>query len=99
MNWNKAMELASGEYIKILHHDDWFNESNSLGDFVTAIDSNPKSDLAFCFTEIFNVTEKSSKIHKPESSFLDALKQNALLLFNNNQIGSPSAIIFRKKKY
>ena len=23
-NWNRAMRLCTGEYMKIMHHDDWF---------------------------------------------------------------------------
>lgn len=25
-NWNEAVRHASGEYIKIMHHDDWFTD-------------------------------------------------------------------------
>ena len=28
-NWNKAISLATGKYIKILHHDDSFKNNNS----------------------------------------------------------------------
>ena len=29
-NWNKAIKSATGEYIKIMHRDDWFTCSQSL---------------------------------------------------------------------
>ena len=33
-NWNEAVRRARGEYIKIMHHDDWFVDENSLEKFV-----------------------------------------------------------------
>ena len=46
-NWNEAVRLASGELIKILHHDDWFSDENSLADFVKMLDRNPEVDFGF----------------------------------------------------
>ncbi|MEI6019624.1 MAG: glycosyltransferase family 2 protein [Bacteroidota bacterium] len=94
-NWNKAISLAQGEYIKLLHHDDWLKDDFSLRDFVQALDKNPNADFAFCATTILNVKENTFSLHQANQSFLSELKTDALLLFNNNQIGSPSAMIYR----
>lgn len=94
-NWNKAISLAQGEYIKILHHDDWFKEKNSLERFVNALDDHPNSNLAFSATSIFNVKDNSYSINKPDFDYLKALSGDPLVLFNNNRIGAPSAIIYR----
>ena len=40
-NWNEAIRHAEGEYIKILHHDDWFSQPNSLRKYVELLDVNP----------------------------------------------------------
>ena len=94
-NWNKAVSLASGEYIKIMHHDDWFSSDNSLSEFVSALNMNPSTDLAFSVTEIVNVGENKYSENKPDSTFLDKLKRDPLVLFNDNRIGAPSAVIYR----
>ncbi len=94
-NWNKAIDLASGEYIKIMHHDDWFTDENSLAEFVAALDANPQADLAFSVTSIFNVGQSTYSENRPDTAFLEELKTNPLLLFNDNRIGAPTAIIFR----
>ncbi len=94
-NWNKAISMASGEYIKVLHHDDWFKDHNSLKDFADALDKNPNSDFAFCATSILNVKENTFTLHQANQSFLSDLKSDPMILFNNNQIGSPSAMIYR----
>lgn len=94
-NWNKAISLAKGEYIKILHHDDWFKEKDSLEKFVSALDNHPKSNLAFCATSILNAKDNSYSINKPDFDYLKALNSDPLVLFNNNRIGAPSATIYR----
>src|ERR1700709_1959716 len=32
-NWNEGISKASGQWIKLMHHDDWFASSNSLQQF------------------------------------------------------------------
>ena len=46
-NWNKAISLAKGKYIKIMHHDDWFSSPDALSRFVQALEENPSSLFAF----------------------------------------------------
>ena len=47
-NWNEAVRHASGEYIKIMHHDDWFTDRDCLARFVEMLEEHPEADLAFC---------------------------------------------------
>jgi len=96
-NWNKAIELSSGEYIKIMHHDDWFSDSESLNVFVQSLDQHPQCDLVFCNSSILNVSTQTYSINQPDANFLNELQKNSFSLFNNNQIGAPSATIYRSK--
>src|SRR5688572_6037089 len=41
-NWNAAIKLAGGEYIKVLHHDDWFTDEHSLKVFVDLLENNKR---------------------------------------------------------
>ena len=45
-NWNSSISDASGEYIKMMFHDDWFTDSSSLGRYVGLLD-NSKAQCAF----------------------------------------------------
>lgn len=47
-NWNEAVRRAKGEYIKMMHHDDWFSQPDSLERFVALLDGAPGAVLAFC---------------------------------------------------
>ena len=49
-NWNAAVRLARGEWIKMMHHDDWFASPASLERMADLLESDPAADLAFCGT-------------------------------------------------
>ncbi|HTE24674.1 glycosyltransferase family 2 protein [Flavitalea sp.] len=52
-NWNEAMRQAKGQWIKLIHDDDWLASDSSLQDYVDAINQNPNID--FFFTAYYNV--------------------------------------------
>jgi glycosyltransferase involved in cell wall biosynthesis len=95
-NWNEAIRHANGEYIKILHHDDWFLSEKSLDIFVSMLDNNKDSGFAFA----------GSQWHSPEGKLLFKCKASRYqsyrlrndpdFLFAGNFISTPSATIFRK---
>ena len=86
-NWNKSVGYATGEYIKILHHDDWFTKKDSLNKFVDLLDNNPKADFAFSATlPIHTISEKQIR----------SLRKNGEVLFLGNFIGAPSATIYKR---
>lgn len=113
-NWNAAIKMASGEYIKIMFSDDWFTDAYSLGAFVKLLEENPQADLAFCgsmqvlldgqdISKIKHLnpqaTEHGSAYARcAEDAFIERLRRNYKLFFLGNQIGAPSAGIYRRKK-
>ena len=46
-NWNAAIKMAAGQYIKIMFSDDWFTDEKSLSAFVSMLDEHPEVNLAF----------------------------------------------------
>lgn len=95
-NWNRSIELAKGDVIKIMHHDDWFNLPDSLGKFVLAIEKED-ADFVFCASEILDVKENTVRYNSPDANFVEEIKKTPDALFNNNLIGAPSAVIFKRK--
>lgn len=95
-NWNETLSLASGEYIKILHHDDWFTGVDSLYKFVRLLDDNPDVQFAFSATKVVFNNRKQFRIHKVDGTIMGIIKKSPMKLFLKNYIGSPSATIFRK---
>lgn len=96
-NWNKAVRLASGEYIKILHHDDWFSDENSLAEFVDMLDQNPKADFAFCPSINCGADGKMRYVNTTTETQIKKLHADSSVLFQGNFIGAPSATIYRRQ--
>jgi len=96
-NWNESVRKATGEYIKILHHDDWFANKDSLKKYVEALDNNPHANFAFSASNAYGKNNKISFVHYPSAHELKNLKKNIDILFLGNFIGTPSVTIYRKK--
>lgn len=96
-NCNKAISMASGEYIKIMHQDDFFSFDESLRLMVEMLDQNADCDLAFSGTYQVSSCEKRAR------SILDSdfseIERDYHHLFKGNYIGGPSATIFRNKNF
>lgn len=96
-NWNKAIDLGKGEYIKLLHHDDWFPEVDSLGKFVKLLDDAPEADFAFTGSLNFDTPTHVKFTHFAKNKQIARLKHNPNFLFQGNFIGAPSATIQRRR--
>ena len=94
-NWNESIRLARGEYIKILHHDDWFAGENSLAAFVDLLDTDPQADFGFSASADCLAGGEARRVHCASRSALCRLEADPKRLFHGNVVGSPSATIFR----
>lgn len=94
-NWNAAVRLAKGEYIKLLHHDDRFSHSGVLSTFVRLLDEHPEADFAFSASSAENILHGHSHDHCPGQEQVAQLILAPEKLFLNNLIGAPSATIYR----
>ena len=36
MNWNNALDKATGDYVMLLHQDDWLHDENAMDTFLAA---------------------------------------------------------------
>lgn len=94
-NWNFAMEQARGQYIKLIHDDDWLATDNALALMVDALEKNPEADFVFsAYTNVQLETNTTTTV-TPKDSFLNLVRKNPLNLFRENIIGPPSVIMHR----
>ena len=98
-NWNSAIRLAQGDYIKLLHHDDWFATPESLGEFVEMLDKHPSVGFAFSGVAVQDVDRGLSRHHFATQRQLFLLRAEPACLFYGNFIGPPSATIVRRSAY
>ncbi len=96
-NWNEGLKKAEGDYIKLIHHDDWFSSSQSLGEYVNILERNP--EIAIAFSGCCNIDEdQNQKKHIACDKYLRDLKKEAKTVYLGNLLGAPSVCIFRNHK-
>jgi glycosyltransferase involved in cell wall biosynthesis len=97
-NWNQAIQQANGNWIKIMHDDDWFSRKDSLMKFANTIKAAPES--GFIFSAYNNVYESTGKA---EPVFMDRFRkrrmlENPVTLIAKNVIGPPSVVMHKNNK-
>jgi glycosyltransferase involved in cell wall biosynthesis len=94
-NWNEVLRHASGKYVKIMHHDDWFSSQSSLQEFVRIMEENPDIILSFCATDVIGEDGFLKFTYSPSQKDLKKLARDPNCLFNKVTIGAPSVTIFK----
>ena len=110
-NWNAALQKAEGEYIKIMFSDDWFTFPTSLSTFVRMLKEHPDAVLSFSgsrqsilagedsqknLKHLNRKSEGKSWDRAADEAFLTALRKDFRILFQSDQIGAPSAVLYRR---
>lgn len=94
-NWNAAIKKASGQFIKIMHHDDFFAESNSLKKMVAFLEEG-NYDFVFANTTIQNVlSPQTQRVHTIKD--FPQILNNPELTFFGNPIGAPSTLLCKQE--
>ena len=90
VNWKYGISLAKGEWIKIMHDDDWFAGEDSLKIFAEAT----KKGKRFIVCRYFNVFESGKKEAPafPES-WKSMIVQEPMTLLSTNVVGPPSVTL------
>lgn len=93
-NWNECIRQARGEWIKLMHDDDWFASENALQNFADAARQN---DKAFVFSAYSNYYEGSNRKRMvfPEKFRVGLLRKNPTVILAKNIIGPPSVVMHK----
>lgn len=94
-NWNESLRKSTGDYIKMLHHDDWLYYDDSLAKYVALLDDNPGVDFAFSATYVKSECGEN-RDHLISKAQFEELLVNPLCLYTNNIVGAPSTTIVRR---
>ncbi len=95
-NWNFAISNAKGQWIKLMHDDDWFANEKSLEIFASTALNSEGMDFIFC---VFNEVEKNIvRKHKVSDAEKFLLKKSPINLFKRNFIGPPSTTLVKNNK-
>jgi glycosyltransferase involved in cell wall biosynthesis len=94
-NCRAVMRRAKGDWIKIIHDDDWFATPDALQQFADAAVHCGK-DFIFCASnQVYLESGKMEEEHltPPKKAMLD---ESVLSLFYENMIGHPSVVMHKK---
>jgi len=94
LNWLASFKHAQGDWIKIMHDDDYFITEFSLGLFTNEIDS--KVDCLFSGYRIEDEVNKSKKDMVITKFAFNSFLNKPLRLFAKNTIGPPSVMLFKR---
>jgi len=95
-NWNAAIEKAQGEWIKMMHDDDWFTSPDALQQFADAAAGNANKFIFSAYQNIyFDQDRQAEKMAFPVSRKQKILQQ-PMLLMADNIIGPPSVCMVHR---
>lgn len=96
-NWNRCLELCSGEYIKLICADDVL-APNALEKEVTALENNPTAVIAESDTKLMDLDGKGKGFYKRyhKSGLVDGKEICRKGFFSQDYFGAPQANTFRK---
>lgn len=94
-NWNAAIDKASGEWIKLMHDDDWFARENSLDIFASFTETQPP----FIFSNYYSVDEEKeiNKLNLLSTVWKKRILREPFVLYASNRIGPPSVTMLHHR--
>ncbi len=93
-NWNEAIRKAKGEWIKLMHDDDWFSRPDALGKFASVAEQDNSAMIFSSYYDVFLSSGKEKKVI-PDGIRFRQLKKESATLLSRNIIGPPSVVIHR----
>jgi len=91
-NWNKGIDIANGEWIKLIHDDDWFADENALAELVKATEEGGR----FIFSGYNAVFEEDGRVVPKtiNQTQFSKIQEHPFRLIADNIIGNPSVFMF-----
>lgn len=96
MNWNNALDKATGDFYMLLHQDDWLESEKALSTFLKAFSDNPSVGFVFCKNTAIQPDGQVITLQAIRSLLKDMSKRPHHIL-RANVIGPPSNTMLRKE--
>ena len=99
-NWNKCINEAKGEYIKLIPADDVIYET-CLEKSMAVLQANEDVSLVLVGTDLINNDDKiiGAYAHWPKEGIFDGRKISKKSVMLNNFFGNPVCALFRKSDF
>lgn len=95
-NWNESIRQARGQWIKLMHNDDWLPSPEALEIFARHIHQHPH--VSFFFSAFQNVHSSTGIAQVVRMNDIDTrrLKASELNLFHKVYVGNPSCTVVKR---
>jgi glycosyltransferase involved in cell wall biosynthesis len=94
-NWNFALNEAHGEYVMLLHQDDWLHDEQAINKYLAAFVANPQTDFVFCRNTAITPDGKAI-ILQTFPWLVKTIQQDPYHLVRSDVIGPPSNVMLKK---
>ena len=96
INWNNALNKATGYFYMLMHQDDWFEVDDAIETYIQTFEANPQVDFAFCRN---TAIEPDGQVLQLQAipSLLKDMQKHPNHLVRANVIGPPSNTMLRSK--
>jgi len=94
INWNNALNKASGSFYMLMHQDDWFETDTAIETYIKAFEANPKIDFVFCRNTAIQPDGQVLRL-QAIPSLLANMQKHPNHLVRANVIGPPSNTMLR----
>jgi glycosyltransferase involved in cell wall biosynthesis len=91
-NWNFGLSLCTGQYVVLLHHDEYFTHELALAQ---GIDQLSTSNSTYIFGHEVHQSGDQKKIRSRWGAFLVRIFPSSL--YFSNFVGSPSNVLFQRR--
>lgn len=95
MNWNNALDKATGDYVMLLHQDDWLHDSSALEIYIASFRSHPEAGFVFCKNTAIQPDGEVINLQAIKS-LLGNMTQKPHHILRANVIGPPSNVMLKK---
>ena len=95
MNWNNALNKATGDYVMLLHQDDWLHDENALAIYLYSFSSHPEVGFVFCKNTAIQPDGVALNLQAIKS-LLGNMDQKPHHILRANVIGPPSNVMLKR---
>jgi len=96
INWNNALDKATGDFYMLLHQDDWLESDKALSIFLKAFSENPSVGFVFCKNTAIQPDGQIITL-QAMPSLLKGMSKRPHHILRANVIGPPSNTMLRKE--
>jgi glycosyltransferase involved in cell wall biosynthesis len=95
MNWNNALDKATGDYVMLLHQDDWLHDDHALEIYLHSFLSHPAVGFVFCRNTAIQPDGVELNLQAIKS-LLGNMDQKPHHILRANVIGPPSNVMLKR---